>query len=451
MSPPSARRQRIQEASEATITALRQHLSRGDRLCVIKAPPGSGKTYTLLEALGQAVDDDARVAVAAQTNAQCDDICERYVRRYPAEQIWRFAATASPIPDELDPRIIWITSTSELPVGPSVVVATTAKWSLVGDFDPFDFLLVDEAWQMAWADFMLLGRVSERFVLIGDPGQIPPVVSIPVERWETSPRAPHRAAPDLVLEDPNVVKLSLELDACRRLPADSVDLVKPFYDFDFDAWAEPGDRFIRPREEAREPLDIALDMLESLSSMIVTLPTPKDGPPLEFDPEVAELAVRLVERALLRRCEAADEDSGVASELAACDIGIAATHRVMNSAILSCLPKHLRDQENGIRVDTPERWQGLERKLMIVVHPLSGVVHPSDFDLETGRLCVMASRHRSGMIVVSRDHVPETLATHIPWAEQAVGRPDVAGRGHDQNIRFWETMVARGALVARDC
>ena len=27
---------------------------------------------------------------------------------------------------------------------------------------------------------------------------------------------------------------------------------------------------------------------------------------------------------------------------------------------------------------------GLQRKLMIVVHPLAGVVNPSDFDLETG-------------------------------------------------------------------
>ena len=37
-------------------------------------------------------------------------------------------------------------------------------------------LFVEEAWQMAWADFMLLGQVAPRFVLIGDPGQIPPVV-----------------------------------------------------------------------------------------------------------------------------------------------------------------------------------------------------------------------------------------------------------------------------------
>ena len=296
MNRMSERRLRIQKISDKTSNALMSHVARADRLCIIKAPPGSGKTFILLEALGQGVSDNARVAVAAQTNSQCDDICHRYVERYPSEQIWRFAAGSSRMPDDLDPRILWITGTSDLPVGPSVVVGTTAKWSTIGDFDPFDFLFVDEAWQMSWADFMLLGSVSERFVLIGDPGQIPPVVSIAVERWETSPRAPHRAAPDLILDDPNIDKLDLTLDTCRRLPSDSVDLIRPFYDFDFEAWAEPGERFVKPGRCGSGPVDLALDALELSSSTILTLPTPAGGPPLELDPEIAELAAQLAVR-----------------------------------------------------------------------------------------------------------------------------------------------------------
>src|SRR3712207_7407498 len=42
---------------------------------------------------------------------------------------------------------------------PCIVVATTAKWGLVNVPRPYDYLLVDEAWQMAWSDFMLLGQV----------------------------------------------------------------------------------------------------------------------------------------------------------------------------------------------------------------------------------------------------------------------------------------------------
>jgi hypothetical protein len=98
-------------------------------------------------------------------------------------------------------------------------------------------------------------------------------------------------------------------------------------------------------------------------------------------------------------------------------------------------------------VDTPERWQGLERKVMVAVHPLSGVTSPSSFDLETGRLCVMISRHRSGLVLVSRDHVKQTLETRIPLAEQALGRPDVTGRGHSANLAFWESVERDARLV----
>ena len=84
---------------------------------------------------------------------------------------------------------------------------------------------------------------------------------------------------------------------------------------------------------------------------------------------------------------------------------------------------------------------------MIVVHPLSGVVAPSAFDLETGRLCVMISRHRSALIVVSRDHIQTTLESHIPMADQPVERPDVTGRGHQANLAFWERISSDDRVV----
>jgi hypothetical protein len=86
---------------------------------------------------------------------------------------------------------------------------------------------------------------------------------------------------------------------------------------------------------------------------------------------------------------------------------------------------------------------------MIAIHPLSGVIEPSEFDLETGRLCVMASRHRSALVVVSRDHVSSTLDSHIPSAQQAVGRPDVVGRGHQQHTQFWNALSARQVRLER--
>ena len=444
-------RARISERTDALRTALTAHLTDGGRLCVIKAPPGSGKTHTLLEALMTLLALDARVAVATQTNAQAEDLCRRLVRDHPGTEVWRWASQKMVAPPDLPAGIHWGNDVDDLPPESGVVVATTAKWAIrkgkAADLAPFDVLLVDEAWQMAWAELMLLAPVAGRFVLIGDPGQIPPVVTIPTARWETAPRPPHRAAPDVILSDPGLGALVLGLPSCRRLPCDSVDLVRPFYDFPFDAWAEPGARWLRAAAgPSQDPLDSVIDHLASASVAIATLPTPPEGPPLEHDAEVAALAAALAVRVLERGATACSGDDGAGEPLGATGIGIAATHRVMNQAILAALPAHLRGGHDGVRVDTPERWQGLQRPFMIVVHPLSGVVRPSTFDLETGRLCVMASRHRAAMVVVSRDHVPETLEAFIPSAEQSIGRPDLAGRGHAQHQMFWGAVSDRGGV-----
>ncbi len=53
----------------------------------------------------------------------------------------------------------------------------------------------------------------------------------------------------------------------------------------------------------------------------------------------------------------------------------------------------------------------------------------------------------AGLIVVSPDHVRDTLAEHLPSAEQALGHPDVTGRGHAQNVAFWTAMERRGAIA----
>jgi hypothetical protein len=303
---------------------------------------------------------------------------------------------------------------------------------------------VDEAWQMAEADFMLLRQVAPRSVLVGDPGQIPPVVTIDTARWATAPQAPHRPAPELILgAADDLPLLTLELPATQRLPYDSAQIVNTFYDFHFDAWAGPGDRTFTPtRAGSENPIDHAIDLLRDGSMVILTLPTPPEGPPLEEDRDVAELAAdvaqRLVERGGRLKIGARP------FELEAKHIGLSATHRRMNARMAEELPAHLAPE---IMVDTPERWQGLERPLMVVVHPVSGVVQPTAFDLETGRLCVMASRHQVGLIVITRDHLPVTLAEMTPAAEQHVGLRDVVGQGHARHEEFWQRLTDEGRVV----
>jgi len=415
------------------------HLAGSGRLAVVKAPPGSGKTHTLIEVLSALVAAGQRVAIAAQTNSQADDICLRFAADHPAIPTSRFSSKGSLPPAGFPVSVSWLTATAELPTSAGVTVATTAKWSLTDVGSPFDLLAVDEAWQMSWADLMQCALLSERFLMIGDPGQIPPVVSIDVRRWETSPRAPHEAAPEVVLAEPSLAGEMFvgSLPACRRLPHESVEFVLPFYDFDFHPFVEPGARGV-DLPEGHQLAD-----LSDGRPLVLTIPTPEHGPPLELDPDIATAAAAVVEQLLTAGATARVGGVGEAGRhLSAADIGVSSSHRVMNAAVA----KALAPLGGAIRVDTPERWQGLERPVMIVVHPLSGVTDPSAFDLETGRLCVMASRHQSALVILARDHIGSTLADFVPSAGQAPGRPDTVGRGHDAHIRFWTALGSQGRV-----
>jgi len=432
-------------------TNLQTFVRGTGRICVVKAPPGSGKSFNLLEALDGAVHDNLRIAIAAQTNNQVDDLCNRFCKRFPKDEIIRFSSESYERPSTLEANVTITCNKDRLLPGASIIIGTVAKLGLVEIINEYDVLFIDEAWQMTWADFLSLRDVSDRYIMIGDPGQIPPTVTIAVDRWEVSPVAPHKPAPEIVLENPDLraVTTLLELDTCRRLPDDAVELVKFFYDFPFTAFATKGERFLRPTEKtSTSRVDQAILALSDSSTVIYTHPTGADGAPIETDTELAQVAADFVSRLLNLGCEIStcSDETTAPRRLTAADIGIVSTHNQMNSAIQACLPANLVGK-NAISVTTPERWQGLERAVIIAVHPLSGVQTPSAFDLETGRLCVMASRHQSACVFITRDHVGETLDSHLPAADQALGRGDIVGRGHAQHTAFWQYHKKRNLIV----
>lgn len=233
----------------------------------------------------------------------------------------------------------------------------------------------------------------------------------------------------------------MSLPATRRLPASTHDLIQPFYDFSFDCWAGPFERELRPTRAVSGAYGPVIDRLGRTSVAGLTLPTPVGGPPLECDDAAAVAAVDTVRAILSAQPDYLLDDRF--NGLEPRHIGLCATHHVMNTRMALELDRKLGD----VQIDTPERWQGLERPVMVVVHPLSGVVEPSGFDLETGRLCVMASRHQISLVIVTRDHLPATLDSHMPTANQPVGRPDVSGRGHHQNTLFWKALADSNSIV----
>ena len=61
----------------------------------------------------------------------------------------------------------------------------------------FDVMVVDEAYQATFASVAAAGAKVPQLLLVGDPGQIGPVVTVDTSVWERMPDVPHRRAPEV--------------------------------------------------------------------------------------------------------------------------------------------------------------------------------------------------------------------------------------------------------------
>jgi len=103
------------------IKSLKEFI-RGDlALCVVKAPPGSGKTYTLIESLEVVIKSKLRVVIVAQTNNQVDQICQRIVERFTDETVYRYSSKSYDAPSDGHERVSVVKHASGLPVRSGIV------------------------------------------------------------------------------------------------------------------------------------------------------------------------------------------------------------------------------------------------------------------------------------------------------------------------------------------
>jgi hypothetical protein len=100
-------------------------------------------------------------------------------------------------------------------------------------------------------------------------------------------------------------------------------------------------------------------------------------------------------------------------------------------------------------VETANRFQGLERKVVLAIHPLSGLLRPTEFELNPGRMCVSMSRHSVMCILLTRAGVEETLTGYMPDDDCFLGQPDdpsfMGWRAHEA---VWCRLRAEGRLLS---
>ncbi|MFJ7156625.1 AAA domain-containing protein [Streptomyces sp. NPDC101118] len=397
-------------AAEATRAILRDTMDGRHRGVVVDSPPGAGKSTLVVRAARELAAAGRRLMVVAQTNAQVDDLVLRLHEKDPELRVGRLHSSDA---ESYDPALTELPSVSlsskagELD-GLPVVISTAAKWAHVQGVEPWEHAIVDEAYQMRSDALLAVAGLFERALFVGDPGQLDPFSVVGAEQWAGLSYDPSASAvATLLAHNPQLPQHRLPVS--WRLPASAAPLVSDaFYPYTpFRSGTGPGDRRLSfgVASDGSGP-DRVLDEAAEAGWGLLELParhTPRT------DPEAVRAVALVVRRVLDRGTVAVSERSEGPVPVTAERIAVGTAHRDQAAAVRAALAEL---GVTGVTVDTANRLQGREYDLTVVLHPLSGRPDATAFHLETGRLCVLASRHRHACVVVCRAGVAELLDEH---------------------------------------
>ncbi|MGW4023180.1 AAA family ATPase [Streptomyces sp. NPDC005009] len=394
-------------AGRATDAILRDTLRGTARGVVVDSPPGAGKSTLVVRAALELAEAGRPLMVVAQTNAQVDDLVLRLAEKNPDLPVGRLhSSDTDPYDKALDAldNVRKSAKAADL-AGLDVVISTAAKWAHVKGVEPWEHAIVDEAYQMRSDALLAVAGLFERALFVGDPGQLDPFSIVGSEQWAGLSYDPSASAvTTLLAHNPDLPQHRLPVS--WRLPASAAPLVSDaFYPYTpFRSGTHHGDRrlaFSVPSDGSAP--DRVIDEAAESGWGLLELParhTPRT------DPEAIHAVALVVRRLLDRGGAATSERSPDPAPLTADRIAVGTAHRDQAAAVRAALT------ELGVpdvTVDTANRLQGREYDVTVVLHPLSGRPDATAFHLETGRLCVLASRHRHACIVICREGVTDLL------------------------------------------
>ncbi|MGC9670618.1 AAA family ATPase [Planosporangium sp. 12N6] len=389
----------------AVLEDLTSGLHRG---VVVDSPPGAGKSTLVVRATRAMVESgQLPLMIVAQTNEQVDDLIDRLAGEIPAGvTIGRLSAQSYVPPQRVLAHQNVAIGSKVADLGPAlIVIGTAAKWAMLSE-GRWPWAIVDEAYQMRSDMLLRIANRFERALFVGDPGQLDPFSVVESERWTGLTWDPMQSAVAVLLRHNPSLPVH-RLPVSWRLPATAAPVVsQAFYPFTgFEAGTALGDRRLELSTSSLGggPIDAAVEMAASTGWALYELPARHT---LRTDAEAAAACAELARRVLERGAVAYSERAAEGAPVTASRIAIGAAHRDQVAVIRSFLG------DLDVTVDTANRLQGREYDVTIVLHPLSGRRDATAFHLESGRLCVLTSRHRHACIVVAREGIPELLDAH---------------------------------------
>ncbi|MFW6018804.1 MAG: AAA domain-containing protein [Halapricum sp.] len=367
--------------------AVRRSVGAED-FALVHGPPGTGKTYTLARIVRELVDRGERVLLSAFTNRAVDNAMEALLEQGFTDLVrigtesgvrkdmQQYRLERAGEPDELASRL------EDAPV----VAATTASCgSRIVRGQDFDVAVVDEAGQLTEPGTLAATNLAERFVLIGDHQQLPPVVRAENELQESLFERLIEAHPEAG------VLLDRQYRMAQRIQAFPS---QAFYDGQLrPATGEVAARHIDDLEGVESP------RLPAHLRERVAFVDPAGHARGNTNPEEADAVAEIVEQFV---------SAGVSRD----DIGVIAPYRAQVAEIGQRL-------DDDVTVDTVDRFQGSSKEVIVVSFVATGELDGPIFE-DYRRINVALSRAKRSLVLVGDADAlstDDTYAKMVEWAQ----------------------------------
>ena len=359
---------------------------RAQDLALIHGPPGTGKTYTIARLIRALVDRGDRVLLAGFTNRAVDNALEA-LREQGFEDVVRMGTESGVREDMADLRLATAGDPKEradaLESSPVVAATTAACGSRVMRSQSFDVVVVDEASQLTEPDTLAAINRGDRFVLVGDHRQLPPVV-------QTEGPLETSLFERLIEQYPEAAVL---LDRQYRM-AQKIQAF-PSREF-YDGALRPANAAVAGQQVA--DLGIETDRADVHDGVQFV---PVEGTPAAHtDRAEADRVAEIVEAYL-----AAGAKPG--------DVGVIAPFRAQVATIAERVP-------DGVTVDTVDRFQGSSTEIVIVSFVATGALEGPLFEDER-RMNVALTRAKKALVLVGDPaalRTRERYARMLDWAQR---------------------------------
>ncbi|WP_018259393.1 AAA domain-containing protein [Halomicrobium katesii] len=359
-----------------------------DDCALVHGPPGTGKTYTLARIVRALVARGDRVLLSAFTNRAVDN-CIEALEEQGFTDVVRLG-TESGVREDMQQYRLETAGDPDDCVGrledASVVAATTASCgSRVAKTQSFDVAIVDEAGQLTEPGTLAATTLADRFVLVGDHQQLPPVVQ---SEDETLSRSLFERLIDAYPD------ASVLLDRQYRM----AQQIQAFASREFyDGQLRPATGEVAAQRIA--DLDgVALDALPETLRDGVNFVDPDGHVDGNTNPAEASAVADVVDAYLA---------AGVETEA----VGVIAPYRAQVAEI----DKHVPE---GVAVDTVDRFQGSSKEVIVVSFVATGSLDGPIFE-DYRRINVALTRAKKALVLVGDERALSTDELYermVEWA-----------------------------------